>query len=171
MKKFSKIKTSELIGSDLDWAVAKCEGKESCVFKHKTLDLHVNFDGPTSGTVVHCGPGVEWSVGEYSDEWFGHEFRGLIGHEWNYSPTANWAQGGPIIERESISISRNLSNDEVSPNVFHLNTTDWLAQIDYSLLLMAYSYTATGPTPLIAAMRCFVASKLGETVEIPEELK
>lgn len=28
-----------------------------------------------------------------------------------------------------------------------------------------------GPTPLIAAMRCYVASKLGDEVEIPEELK
>lgn len=29
----------------------------------------------------------------------------------------------------------------------------------------------SGPTPLIAAMRCFVSSKLGDEVEIPEELK
>ncbi len=27
-----------------------------------------------------------------------------------------------------------------------------------------------GPTPLIAAMRCYVASKLGDEVDIPEEL-
>ena len=27
-----------------------------------------------------------------------------------------------------------------------------------------------GPTPLIAAMRCYVASKLGDEVEVPEEL-
>jgi hypothetical protein len=27
-----------------------------------------------------------------------------------------------------------------------------------------------GPTPLIAAMRCYVAAKLGDTVEIPEDL-
>jgi hypothetical protein len=27
-----------------------------------------------------------------------------------------------------------------------------------------------GPTPLIAVMRCYVASKLGDTVDIPEEL-
>lgn len=27
-----------------------------------------------------------------------------------------------------------------------------------------------GPTPLIAAMRCFVASKLGDEVEVPDEL-
>lgn len=29
----------------------------------------------------------------------------------------------------------------------------------------------TSPTPLIAAMRCYVASKLGDEVEIPEELR
>jgi hypothetical protein len=28
-----------------------------------------------------------------------------------------------------------------------------------------------GPTPLIAAMRCYVASKLGDEIDIPEELK
>ena len=27
-----------------------------------------------------------------------------------------------------------------------------------------------GPTALIAAMRCYVASKLGEEVDVPEEL-
>jgi hypothetical protein len=26
------------------------------------------------------------------------------------------------------------------------------------------------PTPLIAAMRCYVASKLGDEVDVPEEL-
>jgi hypothetical protein len=30
---------------------------------------------------------------------------------------------------------------------------------------------AQGPTPLIAAMRCYVASQLGDEVEVPEELK
>ena len=28
-----------------------------------------------------------------------------------------------------------------------------------------------GPTPLIAAMRCYVASKLGDEVEVPVELQ
>jgi hypothetical protein len=28
-----------------------------------------------------------------------------------------------------------------------------------------------GPTPLIAAMRCYVQSKLGDEVEAPEELQ
>ena len=29
---------------------------------------------------------------------------------------------------------------------------------------------ATGPTPLIAAMRCYVRAKLGDEINIPEEL-
>ena len=87
-----------------------------------------------------------------------------------FNPSTDWSQGGPITERENISLSRNLSNDEVSTNVFHLNPTDWLAQLDYSALLHRYSHSATGPTPLIAAMRCYVASKLGDDVEVPEEL-
>ena len=32
------------------------------------------------------------------------------------------------------------------------------------------TYYSYGPTPLIAAMRAYVASKLGEEVEVPEEL-
>jgi hypothetical protein len=33
-----------------------------------------------------------------------------------------------------------------------------------------YISESEGPTPLIAAMRCYVASKLGDEVEIPSEL-
>ena len=32
-------------------------------------------------------------------------------------------------------------------------------------------YLEHGPNPLIAVMRCYVASKLGDEVNIPEELK
>ena len=32
-------------------------------------------------------------------------------------------------------------------------------------------YRAYGPTPLIAAMRRYVASKLGDEVDVPEELQ
>lgn len=65
----------------------------------------------------------------------------------------NWAKGGPIIERENICIDLMLNND-------------WLAvcrKITDGPLL-------SGPTPLIAAMRCFVASKLGDEIEFPNEL-
>jgi hypothetical protein len=34
----------------------------------------------------------------------------------------------------------------------------------------AQDIVQSGPTPLTAAMRCYVASKLGDEVEVPDEL-
>lgn len=63
----------------------------------------------------------------------------------------NWAQGGPIIEREEIElVPKGMRWDAYADEDFHV--------------------PHSGPTPLIAAMRCYVASKLGDEVEIPEEL-
>lgn len=70
-------------------------------------------------------------------------------------PSTSWAQGGPIIERERIATSYH-------PNP---NTPGWEPWV-----ATTKSYRADGPTPLIAAMRCYVASKLGDEVEVPEEL-
>ena len=64
--------------------------------------------------------------------------------------SSDWACGGPILEREGISIYR--------------MTSDWSAAYNPS------GAAQDGPTPLIAAIRCYVASKLGDTVEVPEEL-
>ena len=67
-----------------------------------------------------------------------------------FDPHRNWGWGGPILEREGISIYR--------------MTSDWSA---------AYNPAGApqdGPTPLIAAMRCYVASRLGDTVKVPEKL-
>lgn len=73
-----------------------------------------------------------------------------------YTPTVNWAQGGPIIERERISIRPDVS----TPNfrAFVIRPPEGL------------SHRYIGPTPLIAAMRCYVASKLGNQINVPEEL-
>ena len=113
------MKTSELTGAALDWAVAKCEGYE-------INKMHA-FDGERA-----C--------------------MGVIGH--GYSPSTDWAQGGPIIEREKIT---------------------WAGQ---SARICKYFGGHTwqnleefGPSPLIAAMRCYVASKLGDEIDIPEALK
>lgn len=69
-------------------------------------------------------------------------------------PTTDWAQGGPVIERGKISIKA--------------QQPDWTAYITICDGLT--DRVLRGPTPLIAAMRCYVASRLGEEVEIPEEL-
>lgn len=72
-----------------------------------------------------------------------------------YDPTTNWAQGGPIIDREFISVI-NADGDDV-----------WSA---YPLADDPVKHRKSGPTPLIAAMRCFVANKLGDEVEVPDSL-
>ena len=72
-----------------------------------------------------------------------------------FTPSTNWSQGGPIIEREKIDL-----NHYRMPDL----TAMWDASID------SWETDYAGTTPLIAAMRCFVASKLGDTVDIPEEL-
>jgi len=118
------MKTSELTGHALDWAVATCEG----------------------GTGFwHDGIATYWITLDGKDR--------ALRYGWaqSYSPSTNWAQGGAIIEREKI-------------DVLYEHDLRWVAVPQKGI----ESY---GPTPLIAAMRCYVASKLGDTVELPEELK
>lgn len=108
------MKTAELTGAALDWAVAKAEGRK-----------------------VDALPGL--SV-QSSASW------------WMYS--ADWAQGGPIIERERIRLD------------FDVEACEWLADASQAVS----AWPGVGPTPLIAAMRCFVHSKLGAEVDVPKEL-
>ena len=68
--------------------------------------------------------------------------------------STDWAQGGPIIEREKISI-RQWTNVPIVHAYMPVDDAEWASD---------------GASPLIAAMRCFVASKLGEEVEVPDEL-
>ena len=138
-----KIKTSELTGAALDWAVAKA----------------------TQMPLYQCG-----------DDWPGNRFVneeslrrpivtvGLTGRmllegpktaenkEW--SPSTDWAQGGPIIESNEIDLK------VVEEGV-------WQASNFFNDLAIHHFL---GDSPLEAAMRCHVAHKLGEEVEIPKEL-
>lgn len=76
-----------------------------------------------------------------------------------YSPSTDPAQGYPIIERKMIRL---IPWDRAKGQSMH---GQWFAGI------YGVDTGQNGPTPLIAAMRCFVASELGDEVEIPEELK
>ena len=65
-----------------------------------------------------------------------------------------WALAGPIIEREAIWVKK-------------ITTGLWVARLnneDY------WHSGVQGQTLIEAAMRCYVASKLGEEVDIPDEL-
>ena len=73
--------------------------------------------------------------------------------EYLYRWSTSWTWAGPIIERERITIDAR----------------------EHGQLWVAHSRIVgqdgiTGPTPLIAALRAFVASKLGEEIDVPNEL-
>ncbi len=107
------MKTAELTGTALDWAVAKCENRPEYL-------------------IIAGGLTVANSVPQYSTD---------------------WAQGGPIIEREKIELARFMGR--------------WVATRAEGHVV----FEVHDPTPLIAAMRCYVASRLGDEVEVPDELQ
>ncbi len=137
-----KIKVSELEGITLDWAVAKCEGGKD-----------VWFD----------------SVATFWIEINGKDRALRTGWAQSFTPSSDWAQGGPIIEREDINVNR-LTRSEVTESGSEIYRKDgWTAFTTVS----AYWITPIrqyGPTPLIAAMRCFCYAKLGDDIDVPEEL-
>ena len=73
--------------------------------------------------------------------------------ELNYS--SDLAQGGPLIEKELINLITTAGYPWRA--TVYMGGGVWIDQ--------------EGPTPLIAAMRCYVASKMGDVVEVPEELE
>lgn len=112
------------------------------------------------------GPALNWATSEAQDlNYEVYEGRVLtgstiidpegLGWDEEYDPATDWSQAGPIIDREKIRTQPSLDAPDI-----------WLAQQGFGTGKYCY-----GPTLLIAAMRCFVASKLGDDVEIPEELK
>ncbi len=76
-------------------------------------------------------------------------------HYGKWSPSTQWDQAGPIIDLEDIhwGFGTKDGNKVVIASKFGHCVKPLL-----------------GPTPLIAAMRCFVQSRLGDKVEIPGEL-
>ena len=116
------MKTSDLTGLALDWAVARAE-------KH---------------CVEHLGG--TWFYIPMMDQ-------NRIGT--GYSPSTQWWRGGPIIEREIIDVMSCDGGDYWKAHIYLAD--EWIEQF--------------GPTPLIAAMLCYCTSRLGNEIEIPEELK
>ena len=81
---------------------------------------------------------------------------------WCIAYSTDWAQGGPIIEQEKLDIS--FIPEDAPEQSF------WIAKTLLPATHRDFWHTGYGTTPLIAAMRCYVSSKLGDEVEIPEEL-
>ena len=92
---------------------------------------------------------LDWAVGKCIG--LSHALHGRVPY------TTDWAHSGPIIEREEIYLAKSVLGG-------------WTG----SIYINAHNHNCIlhqGPTPLIAAMRCYVASKLGDEVEIPESMR
>lgn len=130
-----EVKTCDLIGAALDWAVATALGY-------------------TRSTIQGVDWGKRWKEPAPIGFWDEVDMDDGL-----FSPSTNWTHGGPVIEREEIAVA----------------PTTMLGQGgQFSWEARTYAEDAEprgmyGPTPLIAAMRCF-ASKLGDTVMVPREL-
>lgn len=109
------MKTSELTGHALNWAVC----------------------------VAEYGYGADYKTNRYSTD---------------------WAFGGPIIDREDIALS------PLPDGLWRAYAADGTMLAPHGVEVFHWKRKQQGYSPLIAAMRCYVASKLGDDIEIPAEL-
>ena len=104
-------------------------------------------------TINLTGATLDWAVDKSLNLNTPYNSWGQAGKVPLYS--TDWSQGGPIIERHRIEIC-------------HLDNGEWRAQLNANQ--WGFHCRHYGESPLIAAMRCYVASKQGNDVEIPEAL-
>lgn len=74
---------------------------------------------------------------------------------YRFQPSTSWAQGGPIIDRERITVMP----EPQSGGEWGAAYVVWLPSVDY---------WTPGATALQAAMRAYVASKFG--LEVPDDV-
>lgn len=106
------------------------------------------------------GAALDWAVAvlqnvecdeQHSGIWFND-----AGEAVRYTPSTDWSQAGPIIERNRIDV------------VADEHTDEWHSVMCGEVVHIAMGY---GPTPIIAALRCYVASKFGDYIDLPKELE
>lgn len=136
------MKTNELTGDALLWAVAVCMGY---------TDLHRIPDRmPHEPQLAMMPPRRDYGAMEL----------------WEIGSDNDWGFFGPTIEHEKIALEHLHGAGDAGADV-------WVASMTYpdkKFGGVAFS-EEQGSTALIAAMRCYVASKLGDNIELPEELK
>ena len=145
-----KIKTRDLTRRALDWAVAKADGRLGATIRDETRPgtsiIDIDFD--------EFGELVAYMPGRRGDPYI------------PYTPSTDWSQGGPIIDRELLQVAPHFH----SAGYKHpKGQWYWVAHV-LGPNNMDENHEQHGPTALIAAMRCYVASKLGDEVDIPNEL-
>lgn len=144
--------------------------KESERMKHNTCEL----EDTALDWAVSLITNPEWDDGDRWANTFDYVDTGDIEEE-PYCPSSNWSQGGPIIEREGILLRPVRKPGHPMDGVWLAmydggNTGQMVQWVEFLFKNKNRRLYSSGPTALVAAMRCFVAKHLGEQVTIPEEL-
>lgn len=156
-----KVKTSDLNGLALRYCVAKCEGYKVGVLTPEE-QWEKFIEGASSTELEKYAEVLSEMRDGFRTELCKIHMDGyksaVDARAWRFDE--DWGIGGPIIEREELGLQRNAPCSrgrewEASPSITAKG---------------AGGKWGYGPTPLIAAMRAFVASRLGEEVEIPDQL-
>ncbi len=112
-------------------------------------------------TIDLAGDALDWAVGVAEGEQLTvrDRFPCVLNAGGRWNPSSNWSQGGPIIDRiEGLVQKTWLESNKKTRCEAHI--------INYE-----GGWVAFGPTPLVAAMRCYCCATLGDEIEIPEELQ
>ena len=139
-----EVETIELSGPALDWAVLEAEGAPCFVMGDAWPGNSVVDEAAYGGRVLIL-----------------NQFGNLIvvdrGWRGEWSPSTNWAQGGPLIDKYCSEVS--------SRTDFPFADGPWGASVtsDPDVFWVA-------PTPLVAVCRAVVARKLGRAVKVPAML-
>jgi len=141
------MKTAELTGALLNYWVALA-GEE---WKHFDTSDTMTLDPSLKGVrLVTYGDGSQSAMLQPNNP--------MRQNPRHFNPSTDWAHGGPIIERERIAVVH--YSDRWGAHIWPGSET-W---IDTDV----YEADGEGATPLIAAMRAYVASKFGN--EVPNEV-
>ncbi len=140
-----KIKTKDLSGVALDWAVGtidpQCEGLTFGIEKEMLCGYTIEENGEKSICIYLVGGAFNKTI----------KAKKILGFNYaeSYSPTTNGGSASRIVENNKISVNWDDSEKK------------WFT-VDKA---------TEGETFMIAALRYFVWSKYGEEIEVPEDFK
>lgn len=145
-----KIKTSELSGGNLDWAVAM--SVEAWTFAHAHYPT-MTLDPAFSGVELRDYPRGEF--GSLLPTCVLIPRNSMRQDPQPFCPSTDWSQGGPLIEKYFLASERMCDGL-------------WQCGGVFKCALDSHSMVGEGETPLIALCRAIVAAKLGDEVDVPE---
>lgn len=143
------LRTCDLIGAALDWAVAKV-----CIAQGSfSIDPQDAQSGLPYLTFDAGGPSI-WGAGR--------EQRGTVNREtgkpWvfhgpggRFEPSTDWSQGGPLLTKWAVEF-------------------EWVTDATIRAFTVIDSGVGFGPDHLTAACRAIVSAHLGDSVDVPAEL-